>query len=93
MTDLIQSLPETLSKRMKFFISIGEYSDENEFMTDAVRRLIETKEKAADMWAINFEELIMDIQKTDKSDQELLLQAEKIRKDIWRKKYASSAGQ
>ncbi|NJD51959.1 MAG: hypothetical protein FIB07_03740 [Candidatus Methanoperedens sp.] len=93
MTDLIQCLPERLSKRMKFFISIGEYSDEIEFMTDAVRRLIETKEKATDQWTINFEELITDTQKTDKSDQEILLQAEKVRKDIWRKKYAGSAGQ
>ncbi|CAG0999611.1 MAG: hypothetical protein MPEBLZ_03036 [Candidatus Methanoperedens nitroreducens] len=93
MTDLIQGLPERLSKRMKFFIFIGEYSDEIEFMTDAVRRLIETKEKATDQWTINFEELITDTQKTDKSDKEILLQAEKVRKDIWRKKYAGSAGQ
>ncbi len=93
MTEVIQGLPERLSKRMKFFISIGEYSDEIEFMTDAVRRLIETKEKATDQWTINFEELITDIKKTNKSDQELLLQAETVRKDIWRRKYASGAGQ
>ncbi len=67
---------------MKFFISIGEYSDEIEFMTDAVRRLIETKEKATDQWKVNFEELITDIQKTDKYGQELLFQAEKVRKYI-----------
>ena len=47
---------------MKFFISIGEYSDEIGFMKDAVRRLIETKEKATDQWKVNFEELITDIQ-------------------------------
>ena len=93
MTDVIQSLPERLSKRMKFFISIGEYSDEIDFITDAVRRLIETKEKSADKWTVKFEELITDISKTEKSEQELLEQAEIVRKDIWRKKYASGAGQ
>jgi Arc/MetJ-type ribon-helix-helix transcriptional regulator len=72
MKNVIQSIPERLSKRMKFFISVGEYSDEIDFITDAVRRLIETKEK---------------------SEQELLKQAEIVRTDIWRKKYAGSAGQ
>ena len=93
MTDVIQGLPARLSKRMKFFISVGEYSDEIDFITDAVRRLIETKEKSADQWTIEFEELITDISKTEKSEKELLEQVKTVRKDIWRKKYASSAGQ
>jgi hypothetical protein len=37
--------------------------------------------------------LITDIPKTEKSEQELLKQAEIVRTDIWRKKYAGSAGQ
>jgi len=78
---------------MKFFISVGEYSDEVDFITDAVRRLIETKEKSADQWTVKFEELITDISKTEKSEKELLEQTKTVRKDIWRKKYASSAGQ
>jgi hypothetical protein len=93
MTDVIQGLPERLSKRMKFFISVGEYSDEIDFMTDAVRRLIEIKEKSVDQWTVKFEELITDISKIEKSEQELLEQAETVRKEIWSKKYASSAGQ
>jgi hypothetical protein len=93
MTDVIQGLPERLSKRMKFFISVGEYSDEIDFMTDAVRRLIEIKEKSVDQWTVKFEELITDISKTEKSDKELLEQGETVRKEIWSKKYASSAGQ
>jgi hypothetical protein len=93
MTDVIQGLPERLSKRMKFFISVGEYSDEIDFMTDAVRRLIEIKEKSVDQWTVKFEELITDISKTKKSDKELLEQGETVRKEIWSKKYASSAGQ
>jgi len=68
MTDVIQDLPERLSKRMKFFISVGEYSDEIDFITDAVRRLIETKEKSVDQWTVKFEELITDISKTEKSE-------------------------
>jgi len=93
MTGVIQGLPERLSKRMKFFISVGEYSDETDFITDAVRRLIETKERSADQWIVKFEELITDISKTEKSEKELLEQVKTVRKDIWRKKYASSAGQ
>ena len=93
MTDVIQAMPEGLSKRMKFFISVGEYTDEVDFITDAVRRLIETKEKSADKWILKFEELITDIPKSEKSEKELLGQAEKVRKEIWSKKYAGSAGQ
>ena len=93
MTDVIQAMPEGLSKRMKFFISVGEYSDEIDFITDAVRRLIETKEKSVDQWTVKFEDLITDISKIEKSEQELMEQAEIVRKDIWRKKYAGSAGQ
>lgn len=78
---------------MKFFISVGEYSDENDFITDAVRRLLETKEKSVDQWTEKFEDLITDIPKAEKSEQELLKQAEIVRTDIWRKKYAGSAGQ
>lgn len=88
MTDVIQGMPEKLSKRMKFFISVGEYSDETDFITDAVRRLLETKEKSVDQWTVKFEELITDISKTEKSEQELMDHAEKVRRDIWRKKYA-----
>jgi hypothetical protein len=91
--DVIQAMPEGLSKRMKFFISVGEYTDEIDFIIDAVRRLIETKEKSADQWTVKFEELITDIPKTEKSERELMGQAEIVRKDIWRKKYAGSAGQ
>lgn len=93
MTNVIQSLPERLSKRMKFFISVGEYKDEIDFITDAVRRLIETKEKSADQWTVRFEELITDISRTEKTEHELMEQAETVRKDIWRNKYASGAGQ
>jgi len=93
MTDVILGMPERLSKRMKFFISVGEYTDETDFITDAVRRLLETKEKSVDQWTVKFEELITDISKTEKSEQEIMGHAETVRKDIWRKKYAGSAGQ
>jgi len=67
MKNVIQGLPEKLSKRMK--------------------------EQSADQWIVKFEELITDIPKAEKSEQELLGQAERVRKNIWNKKFAGTAGQ
>ncbi|MCJ7617408.1 MAG: hypothetical protein MUO43_12825 [Desulfobacterales bacterium] len=65
MTDVIQGLPERLSKRMK--------------------------EQSVDQWIVKFEELITDIPKVEKSEQELLGQAEIVRKYLGNKKFASTA--
>ena len=67
-------------------------------MTDVIQGLLERlskrmKEQSADQWIVKFEELIADIPKAEKSEQELLGQAEIVRKKIWNKKIAGTAGQ
>jgi len=67
-------------------------------MTDVIQGLLERlskrmKEQSADQWIVKFEELIADIPKAEKSEQELLGQAEIVRKNIWNKKIAGTAGQ